>query len=79
MGHKDGNGRVDREEMLAALTAEAISHCSNPNPNPNPDPDRNPNPDPDPDPNQGVPGIADEMDSLWEIFDPEGARFVDEP
>jgi len=26
-----------------------------------------------------VPGIADEMDSLWEIFDPEGARFVDEP
>ena len=46
---KDGNGRVDREEMLAALTAE------------------------------GVPGIADEMDSLWDVFDPEGAASVDEP
>ena len=46
---KDGNGRVDREEMLAALTAE------------------------------GVPGIADEMDSLWDVFDPEGAGSVDEP
>lgn len=44
---RDGNGRVDREEMLAALTTE------------------------------GVPGIADEMDSLWDIFDPEGEGSVD--
>ena len=34
---KDGNGRVDRAEMLAALTAEEHAR-SNPNPYPNPNP-----------------------------------------